>query len=202
MMDKDFSKNQFLQFWGNEGYIETWDGDKRDWSQEIMQLVVKEIGVSKDKTVVEIGCGGGYWTKKLCAYAKHVYAIDIIPSLSLSFDNYTYYENSDKQFNCNQIQNNSVDFIFSFGVFCHFSKEACEEYLLDFKRILKKGGSAILMFADQKGLQKFYETKKVNVNDIFGEAINYKNAQPFVKRHFKNTQKILDFRHSLFLVKN
>ena len=202
MFDKDYSKKDFIKFWGENGYLETWDGDGRDWSKEIMQLVVNQIGISKDKTVVEIGCGGGYWTKKLCEHANHVHAIDIIPSLVISCENYTYYENNDKQFNCSCIESNSVDFIFSFGVFCHFSQQACEEYLIDFKRILKKGGSGILMYADKKGLEKFYGIETANVNDVFGEAIDYNDSEPFVKKHFKNTERILDFKHALLLIKN
>jgi hypothetical protein len=27
MVNKDYSKQDFIRFWGEEGYLETWDGD-------------------------------------------------------------------------------------------------------------------------------------------------------------------------------
>lgn len=201
MFNRDFSKEDFIKFWGENGYLETWEGDGYDWSAEIKNLISSQIGTLKDKAVVEIGCGAGYWSNFLCENANFVSVIDIIPNLVLPHNNYRYYENEDKQFCCPYLESESIDFVFSFGVFCHFSQEACEEYLKDIKRILRAGGTAIIMFADKNGLQKFYGNKKININEIFGKAIDYDNADKFVKNHFDNAHRILDFRHALYLMK-
>ena len=63
---KNYSKTDFLNFWGDNGYIETWDGHKYNWSKEIKDLILNQLGNKKDKNVLEIGCGAGYWTKFLC----------------------------------------------------------------------------------------------------------------------------------------
>jgi SAM-dependent methyltransferase len=201
MLKRDYSKQDFIKFWGNEGYLETWDGDGFNWSEQIQKIIMAQIGNIKDKVVVEIGCGAGYWTKFLCENSSFVNAVDVIPKLNLPYQNYCYYENEDRQFCCPYLQDESVDFVFSFGVFCHFSQFACEEYLKDIKRILRKDGTAILMYADKKGLRKFHANESISVASIFGDAIDYDNPDVFVKKHFDNAERILDFRHALFLVK-
>ena len=117
----NYTKKDFLKFWGDNGYIETWDGHQYNWSKEIQDLVLNQIGNNKDKNVLEIGCGAGYWTKFLCEHSKNVTAIDLLPNSPFQLDNFTYIENKNMQFDCKNIQDESIDFAFSFGVFCHLS---------------------------------------------------------------------------------
>lgn len=35
---KNYTKTDFLNFWGDNGYIEIWDGHKYNWSKEIKDL--------------------------------------------------------------------------------------------------------------------------------------------------------------------
>jgi SAM-dependent methyltransferase len=196
----DFSKEQFLQFWSEKGYHETWDGYRHDWSGTIHSLIKQEIDKRTDVVTLEIGCGAGYWTKFLCENSKLVYAIDLIPSLDLPYGNLTYIENSSKQFNCNRIESESIDFVFSFGVFCHFSQKACESYVKDIFRVLKTGGSAILMFSDDKSLQKFHNNDEIKASSIFGESNDYADIMPMLKKYDKNATKLLDYRDALVLL--
>jgi len=199
-MKKNYSKNDFINFWGEKGYTETWDGHKYNWSNEIKDLIIKQIGNNKDKEVLEIGCGSGYWTRFLCQNSKQVSAIDLIPK---PFDaiNFTYFENTDNQFNCGSIKDESIDFVFSFGVFCHFSLSACEEYIKDIMRVLKFGGSAILMYSDEEGGKKFYNNPNFKASSIYGQYNDYSDIMPMVHKYDKNAIRILDFRDSLILVR-
>ena len=201
-MKTNYTKKQFLEFWGENGYVETWDGHKYNWSNEIQQLVLNQIGNKKDKLVLEIGCGAGYWTKFLCENAKNVTAIDLIPKPNLQLDNLHYIENKNDQFNCELLEDNSIDFAFSFGVFCHLSADACESYLIDTLRVLKKGGSAIFMYSDDKGLKKFFNEKNFSANMIYGEYNNYSDIMPMIKKYDRSAKKILNFRDALVLIKN
>jgi len=200
MKKSNYTKEEFIRFWGESGYTETWDGHKYNWSKEIQDLVLNQIGEKKDKTILEIGCGAGYWTKFLCENSFKVYAIDIIPKPLFEAENFTYLENENDQFNCKTIDTESIDFVFSFGVFCHLSKNACEEYIQDILRVLKKDGTAILMYADKKGLQKFYDNKNVSPNSVYGEYVNYENILPMIKKYDKSAKNILDFRDALILI--
>ena len=196
----DYSKSDFIKFWGEEGYLETWDGHKYNWSNQIKDLVLTQIGDKKDKDVLEIGCGAGYWTKFLCENSRKVYAIDLLPNSPLQMDNFTYIENGDKQFNCKNLNDNSIDFAFSFGVFCHLSLKACEEYLKDTLRVLKIGGTAIFMYSDNEGLRKFYSNSTINASSIYGEGNDYSDIIPTIKKYDPDAKKILDFRDSLVLI--
>lgn len=200
-MKTNYTKKDFLQFWGENGYVETWDGHKYNWSKEIQQLVLQQIGNDKNKSVLEIGCGAGYWTQFLCDNAQSVTAIDLIPKPNIESTNFNYIENKNDQFDCKSLLDNSVDFAFSFGVFCHLSLDACESYLADTLRVLKSGGSAIFMYSDDKGLKKFFSDKNFNANMIYGEYNNYSDIMPMIKKYDRSAKKILNFRDALVLIK-
>jgi SAM-dependent methyltransferase len=196
----NYSKEDFLKFWGENGYTETWDGHKYNWSEEIKNLIKQQLGDNKEKITLEIGCGSGYWTEYLAEKSSFVYAIDLIPRPVFKNNNITYIENDDKQFNCSGISDNSIDFAFSFGVFCHLSLSACEEYLKDVFRVLKKGGSCIFMYSDDNGLKKFYN-QEIKASAIYGQHNDYSDIMPTVLKYDINANKILDFRDSLILIK-
>lgn len=201
MKKKNYSKKDFLDFWGKTGYVETWDGHQYNWSKEIQDLVLNEIGSEKEKVVLEIGCGAGYWTKFLCENSKQVFAIDLIPKPKIDSKNFKYIENKDMQFDCSALEDNSIDFAFSFGVFCHLSFDACESYLKDVMRVLKNGGSAIFMYSDDEGLKKFFDDSDFKANMIYGQFNDYSDIMPMVQKYDSDCEKILDFRDTLVLIK-
>ena len=104
------------------------------------------------------------------------------------------------QFDCKNIKDESIDFSFSFGVFCHLSHSACESYLKDVFRILKKGGTAIFMYSDDKGLQDFYKDETFSASKIYGEFNDYSDIMPMIKKYDSECKRILDFRDSLVLI--
>ena len=201
MKKKNYSKKDFLDFWGKTGYVETWDGHQYNWSKEIQDLVLNENGSEKNKVVLEIGCGAGYWTKFLCENSKQVFAIDLIPKPKIDSKNFKYIENKDMQFDCSALEDNSIDFAFSFGVFCHLSFDACESYLKDVMRVLKNGGSAIFMYSDDEGLKKFFDDSDFKANMIYGQFNDYSDIMPMVQKYDSDCEKILDFRDTLVLIK-
>jgi ubiquinone/menaquinone biosynthesis C-methylase UbiE len=104
------------------------------------------------------------------------------------------------QFDCKSLQDESIDFAFSFGVLCHLSSSACESYLKDVFRVLKKGGTAIFMYSDDKGLQDFYKDESFSASRIYGEYNNYSDIMPVIKKYDSECKKILDFRDLLVLI--
>jgi SAM-dependent methyltransferase len=196
----NFHKEDFLSFWGNNGYIETWDGYKYNWSKKIQDFVLNEIGSLKNKDVLEIGCGGGYWTKFLCENSNKVYAIDLLPQAPFDADNLIYIENDSVQFDCKSIEDNSIDFAFSFGTFCHLSKSACESYLKDTLRVLKSGGTAILMYSDDENLKKFFNDESIVASQIYGQFNDYSNILPMIEKYDAQYKNLLDFKDLLVLI--
>lgn len=147
----DFSKTYFQNVWG-EGYYEHFSyGVGID---RVFEVCVAPF-LSEDKRVLEIGSGGGVFTEMIQGKCK-LTAIDVIPMPGkfVEFDNFRYHELSDKSYDCSPIQNASIDFCFSYNVFCHLSNDAISKYLKSVRRVLKAGGSFVFM------LSRFSHTKK------------------------------------------
>lgn len=196
----DYTKKEFLEFWGSEGYVETWEGSGRNWSPEIKELIVEQLGHSKDKVSLEIGCGAGYWTNFLQEHSRKTYAIDLIPRPSNIHRDVEYIENQNQQYNCNYIESNSLDFVFSFGVFCHLSLDANDKYLQDIIRVLKPNANALLFYADEIGLQKFYNDPNIKSVDIFGQFNNSVETMNMMNKYPIVAKRALDFKDSLILM--
>jgi SAM-dependent methyltransferase len=108
--------------------------------------------VNASATVLEIGPGGGRWTRYLVA-ASRVICVDIgpdffenlkalFPAAKLEFYEAQGYELSG-------IIDNSVDFVFTFGTFVHIEPEGIMQYLIHIRRVLKPGGIAVVHYAEQ-----------------------------------------------------
>jgi hypothetical protein len=80
------------------------------------------------------------------------------------------------------------------------SSSACESYLIDTLRVLKKGGTAIFMYSDDESLRKFYQDENIVASQIFGESNNYSNILPMIEKYDKNVKIILDYRDLLVLI--
>lgn len=131
-----------------------WDQEGEEWtpSVEWKQSLIDEVllrYIEPGKTILEIGPGAGRWTEILQSIAKPLILVDlsgrcieICKSRFSKCDNIEFFvtDGTDLGF----IQSNSVDFIWSFDVFVHISAWHTEEYLVQFNRILKKGGRAII----------------------------------------------------------
>jgi SAM-dependent methyltransferase len=104
------------------------------------------------RIAVEIGPGGGRWTRYL-AHMRCVYAVDyhqaLLDELAKNFD----------RPNIVRIRNNGTDFpgvpdgvadlVFSFDAFVHFDLPIIERYLIEMRRILKPTGVVFLHYSDK-----------------------------------------------------
>jgi len=109
--------------------------------------------VKPDQIAVEIGPGGGRWTKHLLGF-RQVYAVDyyepVLAELKANFGkhkNVTFIRNNGTDFP--GIPDHSVDFLFSFGAFVHMDLPVIESYLDNIPRIMKPGGNVVIHYSDQ-----------------------------------------------------
>jgi SAM-dependent methyltransferase len=146
----DNSKSVFLDTWPG-GYRENWNVYGKasgKLEEEVVSQCLSPFYGSK-KTVLEVGCGAGFWTEKyLSPNFKKVIAIDLLPAVKFEAKNIKYIEVPDRDFSCHGVADSSVDFCWSFGVFCHLSIAACEEYVNSVYKKLKPGGEASLFFSN------------------------------------------------------
>lgn len=108
--------------------------------------------VNPQHTCVEIGPGGGRWTRYLLRFAK-LYIVDfheeMFPQLRKNFDtpNMAFIKNNGTDFP--GVPDACVDFLLSMGTFVHLDKHLIEGYLQNMKRILKPGANVVIQYSDK-----------------------------------------------------
>lgn len=109
--------------------------------------------VSPDKAAVEIGSGGGRWTRYLCNF-KILYAVEysqpMLDELKRNFGgrrNIRFVKNNGADFP--GIPERSIDCLFSFGTFTQFDLDLIDAYLVSMKSILKPGADIVIQYSDK-----------------------------------------------------
>lgn len=101
---------------------------------------------------VEIGPGGGRWTRYLIGFQK-LFVIDYYQQLldelrkNLKRSNLFLIKNNGADFP--GVSRQSIDFLFSFGTFVHLDAGLIAGYLKNIREILKPGASAVIHYSDQ-----------------------------------------------------
>lgn len=108
--------------------------------------------VSPETTVVEIGPGGGRWTRYMLD-AKQIYAIDyhqeLLDELKSNIDSVRIVFLKNDGYNFPNVPNESVDFVFSFGTFVHLDMDIIDRYLQNMKPLLKPESNVVLHYSDK-----------------------------------------------------
>jgi len=110
--------------------------------------------VNPETTALEIGPGRGAWTKAILKQGcKLVYAVDAAAAEHTRFWEHVGATDRARYIQCadltlSGVPDNSVDYFFSFGVFCHLKPEMCEDYLASLARKMRPGSHGFLMIAD------------------------------------------------------
>jgi len=141
------AKSVFVDTWPG-GYIESFNGGKPGEEALVVEHCLVPF-YDKKKVALEIGCGGGLWiTKYLLNNFAHVIALDVIPKpAALKGTSVTYIELPDDS--CNGVGiTECIDFIWSFGCFCHLPGQTIREYLRSIYRMLQPDGVAVIMFGN------------------------------------------------------
>lgn len=109
--------------------------------------------VKSDQLAVEIGPGGGRWTRYLLGFKK-LYVVDyhaeLLRELRKNFSRYpqiAFIQNHGTDFP--GIEPGSIDFVFSFGTFVHLDLDIIEAYLDNIRTILKPTGNAVIHYSDK-----------------------------------------------------
>jgi hypothetical protein len=147
----DNTKEKFLNTWPG-GYKENWAVYGKASGKSEQEVVDKCLSpfFNREKICLEIGCGKAFWTDGYLANNfKQVIALDLLPNVKFRHTNITYIEVPDRDFSCYGVVDNSVDFCWSFGVFCHLSLQACQAYVNAIYDKLKDGGEVALYFSNE-----------------------------------------------------
>ena len=150
---KEFTKTEFQSLWGDNGY---YDQCQLGIGIEAVCEKVLYPFLSKDKVVLEIGCGGGTYTERIHSRCKSVVAIDVIkkPERLNSLDRLLYIELPNKNYECKGVATDAIDFAFTSGCFCHLPYKALKKYLQSVNSKLKKGADFVFMLSDWEYLKE------------------------------------------------
>ena len=126
--------------------------------------------VDPNHVAVEIGVGGGRWTRYLTGFAR-LYAVDFHQEAldelrkSVRQPNVLPIKNNGTDFP--SIEKQSVDYLFSFGTFVHMDLPLIDLYLGNMKDILKPGANVVIHYSDKnKIMARENESFSDNTPDI------------------------------------
>lgn len=122
--------------------------------------------------MLEIGPGGGRFTAVLLPKCRKLIAVDTSPTMLeklrerfVSDPRIEYYLADGR--GLGEVDDDSVDAAFSYGVFVHLQHWDIYNYLAELQRVLKPGGKAIIQHSNtlsDRGWQQFLKTVPQQVN--------------------------------------
>ena len=143
--------------------------------------------LTPDSTVLELGPGGGRWTRYMVG-VKKVYVVDPFKEMleeharTITEGNIERIQNSGTDLP--GIPENSIDFLWSYDVFVHLDIEVIKAYLKNIYPVLKDDGLAFLHYSDKtkpKGLERTgfgvnYPSRMRDALHEAGYSIIYENT--------------------------
>lgn len=127
------------------------------WKASLIdEMILKYI--VKDSIILEIGPGAGRWSETLQKLASKLILADISQRcLNLCKKRFKNCKNVEYRLikrKLDFISNNSIDYIWSYDVFVHINPTDIEGYIIDFERILRPGGYAIIHHSGEYSSEK------------------------------------------------
>lgn len=198
----DFNNEYFKTVWGKEGYEEPFNACYNNFSTDpavavdLKATIIKKLDeLAGLDTCLEIGCGDGKWTVDLLVPRfKKVIAVDVkeIPSRFKGIGNINYIQlTEDHDYGLESVEDNSIDFIYSFGVMVHLSQNAQMCYLEAMQRVLKSGGVVLASFANWP---RHPELSKVT------PVFPYKNSKSFYDWFYNDVKDLRKMLNEVGLV--
>ena len=108
--------------------------------------------VNTEHTALEIGPGGGRWTRHLLGFKK-LYVVDYHQELidelkkNVVAPNMAFVKNDGTDFP--GVPSGSVDYVFSFGTFVHLELDLIDAYLKNLTAILKPTANVVIQYSDK-----------------------------------------------------
>lgn len=131
-----------------------WSRRGEEWSKssEWKDGVVRDLllpNVPAQTRVLEVGPGGGRWTEILQRHCSHVVLVDVSErALAICRERFADCQNVEYVLNDGDdelpIDDASFDAIWSYDVFVHINPLDARQYIREFHRLLKPGGTAVV----------------------------------------------------------
>lgn len=160
--------------WSKGG--EEWT-DSDDWKKSLLDVTLYKY-FNPGKRILEIGPGAGRWSLLLAKQAASLTLVDLTEAaikhckkVLSGFTNCRFHVNNGA--NLAFLEDNSVDYIWSYDVFVHIAPADTEAYLRQFSRVLVSGGIAIIHHPASGGLKGGFRSS--TTNELFCSFLNKHN---------------------------
>jgi ubiquinone/menaquinone biosynthesis C-methylase UbiE len=146
------------QIWDNwdwEAAGEEWTPTP-EWKASLLEHILRP-NVPENSVIVEIGPGGGRWTEHLIPRASRFTGIDI-SAKCIEICSAKFADAQNAQFRVGSgtdlpgVEEESTDIIWSFDVFVHINQPEVQNYVREFRRVLKPGGRVIIHHGSAAGV--------------------------------------------------
>ncbi|MCZ6837630.1 MAG: class I SAM-dependent methyltransferase [Planctomycetota bacterium] len=164
--------------WSKDG--DEWSGQARLcgqpyklWKQSLVDTFIK-ANISGEDTILEIGPGHGRWSKEIVDHCGQLILVDLGPKC-IDFCRDLLQDKNNVQYRVNdgqtlpEVDDSSVDFIWSYDAFVHMNRATIESYFGEIRRVLKPGRKAIIHHAGRR--HAFLWLRFLRETGAFGSGI-------------------------------
>ena len=145
------------------------------------RLCIKPF-IGSDTKALEIGCGGGAWSKAIAGLSpKELCCVDVLSAEEARFWEYVGRRPGVRHIRVddlflNDLPDGHFDYFFSFGCFCHLSPQIIEEYLSHIVKKLADGANGFLMVADYEKYNRAWLNHQHSLTQLVPRALRNKAA--------------------------
>ncbi len=160
--------------------------------RDVVEQAIDPYVTSSNGTILEIGAGGGRWSRELIGRVARLILVDGEPLFEQAIRRHS---------DCRKIEfvvspdgalptiaDASVDFVFTFDTFVHFHNDLFDRYVASIGRILKPGGFLTLHYAHHYTDLPDHNADHFNYRD--DEAV----ADLLAQHQLRLTGRHLDFK--------
>jgi SAM-dependent methyltransferase len=125
-----------------------------EWKTSLIETFISPY-LSGEKDVLEIAPGFGRWTVAMVERARSLTLVDLSPRcIETCRDRFGHYPQVRFLVNDGRslsgVEDASIDFLVSIDSFVHMESDVVEAYIVEFARVLRPGGRAIIHHADKR----------------------------------------------------
>lgn len=178
-----------------------------DFSYHIAFPALSLLSSPEEKVALEIGYGGGRILAGAARHFEKIIGIDVHCNQekvkselkSRGVDNIELYSVNGNEI---PLENESIDFVYSFVVFQHVEKiEIFKDYVNEIRRVLKPGGVAVLYFGRRSTLSYGRASKMLYAVDVLLERIFLPKGYREIPARVNCTNLVISLAHAKKIVR-
>ncbi len=179
----------------NNGHSENFFGDYRDfwWNQPFLDLTAQRLELRSHKTMLDVGCGNGHWTRIMASFIDKNAEITAVDSDARWFTENKelkeHFSRTGISFNLREgnaqnlpFPDNSFDFVTCQTLLIHVPEP--QKAINEMKRVLKPGGT--LLCVEPNNIVQSLTKTSLTKNDSIQETLDHIKYRLIIEKGKKN----------------